>query len=389
MSELTAECDALKEKIQRLERDLEATTRTLGSVQSRMREAEETSRKNCDTKMELLKILGDTADHLGVSKEGTNQEISFRIWAAVHELRKGSPSEETQKLREALTDMTNKRDYAERQYRIQTGNCEELMMFLSYIAYNAGVAEAPSEAKDKCSAQAVYTRVLHKLSKMRDAGSENEELQDKLEKKEKVLEYAKGELDDCSKKLRELKEESERERCNAAKSQAEAAKYLEDLKDYEKAFKEIGAAAEKAMVSVGMQYGAGKWTKRECLIDALERLSEAALNDTVDSKIKELEQACYSAESQSGCLCKEQNPWARVKWVLNQQACKIRHQEFQVPEKVRKKLWAILSNLGMGVVEGAAFNGADEAMAILEAIEKKAYEGQNIRAACVRLKELL
>lgn len=190
--------------------------------------------------------------------------------------------------------------------------------------------------------------------------------------------------------MQKLKEESVRDQRNAAKSQAEAAKYLDDLKDYEKAFKELDAAAKKAMEAVGMQYGAGKWTKRECLIDALERLSEVALNDTVDSKIKELEQVCYHAESQSGCLSTRQNPWQRVKEVLETMAAKIRRQEHQVPDEVWRKMWAILSNLGLSQTwGGGTLSQAEEAMHVLRAIETKAYDCQNIKAACMRLKELL
>lgn len=266
-----------------------------------------------------------------------------------------------------------------------------------------------------------------------------------------------------------LKAESAGDQRNAAKSQAEAAKLLEEidvlkadheaaiegrekelndtnyeLKEYNKKYKELEQAAKDALATVGLQAHPSEYTVQATVLAALSRLADAALNDTVDSRIKVLEEVCYSAESGSGCMCTAKNPWDRVKWVLQAMESKIRLLKLQPanekvtkriyqiqrnlnaeddrpfatpyrteeetllhvldliekkaqrvpPDEIMKTLWSVLRNLDPTGASRAGEGGEwsteyGKALALIQRIAEKAYEGQNIKAACLRLKELL
>lgn len=329
MSDITAQCDALKEEIRNLEKNYEALRLTSVGLRDQLQEAREDLRKNCSTKMELIRLFGDTADHLRVTKEGTNPEVAHRIWAKVNELRKGNSE------------------------------------FLLEVA----------QATDA------------------DTTGTNRNIADSI-----LVQFSK------------LKEECGRDQRNAARSQKEAAELLDDsrkerekldweLKDYHGKYCKLYDVACATANSAGLSSPSGL-TKQEGIINILNRLSTACVTDTVDTRIKALEQECYAAESRTGIMCRERHPSARISWVLNQMSCELVRLQTKmgdppkVPEEILKKLWVVLQNLDATGASMAGEGGewsteTGKAMALIERIAEKAYKGQNISEACKRLKELL
>lgn len=317
MSEMTADCDALKEKICKLESDNAALKRTEKMLRDNIDAAERYGQSQRDEKMELLKILGDTAKHLRVSEDGTNQDVSLRIWAAVNDLRRGHND---------------------------------------YLLTVARVAQAV-DADTTGTIHNVMDSILVQFSKLKEEidvlKADN---QAAIEGRDKELNEQSGEL-----------------------------------KMYGNRYKELDQAAKKALASVGLTVVPEPYTVQQTILDALEKLAEAAFNDTVDSKLKELEQVCYSAESRSGIMCREENPWARIKWVLDgmsSEICRWRCGN-NVHETVRTRMRETASRLGLVLTKVAWRSELGEVSELLGMLEKKALEGQDIKAACLKLKELL
>lgn len=184
-----------------------------------------------------------------------------------------------------------------------------------------------------------------------------------------------------------------REAAGASKLvEAERESARAELVTYHKRYQELDRAAAVALARVGLVCEFDSHLVQDRVVQTLDRLSDAALNDTVDKRIKELEQVCYLAESTGGVMCREENPWTRVTWVLQQLSAQLARYRVQGSEDlapIRKRLWHIATNLGFDGVEGSWKNHTAEINDLLAAIEKKAYEGQNVKAALLRVKDLL
>jgi hypothetical protein len=171
-----------------------------------------------------------------------------------------------------------------------------------------------------------------------------------------------------------------------------------ELNDYHKNYKELYECMEHACRTAAIAVPSNV-LKQECIIAAFNRLAEVCVHATADTRLNELVTECHSAESRAGIICRVQNPWKRVEMVLNQMSCELARMQVEariqrIPEEVTKKLWAVLQSIdptgaSMAGEGGEWHDETSKAMALIQRIAEKAYEGQNIKAACRRLKELL
>jgi len=441
MSDLTALCDELKSNVRMLEQEneklkeqlraqrdeLKNTQRDLTASRTRVAAAEESAHKNCDTKMELLRLLKDTADHLRVSFDGTNSDVAHRIWAKVNELRKGNSEFLLEVAQATGADTTGtcrnvadsilvqfsklKEECGRDQKNAAKSQAEAATMLntlsvvsealdnamgyikpagiltggqfvsrLRYLGELRVAVEGLKETYDVDGIPALNTYIEHQLG----AISELKEHIDVLKADHQAA------IEGREKELNELSDEIKSTKDKLLQAQGE-------LKDYNKYYKELHVAADKAATDAGLAPGHG-YLVQLSILDVLERLSEACVNDTTDTRIKELEQVCYSAESRSGVMCKEQSPWRRIRYVLENMAAEIARLKCtggnKVPEEVLRKLWAVLQNLDAKGADMAGEGGewstdTGKALALIERIAEKAYRGQDIRATCLKLKELL
>jgi hypothetical protein len=481
MSDLTALCDELKSNVRTLEEEneklkgqlraqrdeLNNTQRDLTASRTRVAAAEESAHKNCDTKMELLRLLKDTADHLRVSSDGTNSDVAHRIWAKVNELRKGN-SEFLLEVAQAtgadttgtcrnvadsiLVQFSKLKEECGRDQRNATKSQAEAAKMLNLLSV---VSEAAEEAMGYGKPAGIlsggqFVSRLRYLGELRAAVEEVKKTYDVdgIPALNTYIEHQLGAVTELKEHIDVLKADHQAAIEGRDKELNDA---LGELKGYHKAYKELEKATVAAMAKVGLRSDAEPYTVQAQVLQALERLSEAAFNDTVDSRLKKLEQVCYAAESRSGVMCREENPWQRIRYVLENMAAEIARlkvnkenavsplvyrrinelmvflgadgcrqgawvdeasqaiamldaiqkkvkeaQNSQVPEEVLRKLWAVLQNLdAKGADMAMAGEGGEwstdigKALALTERIAQKAYEGQNIKAACLKLKELL
>jgi hypothetical protein len=431
MSELTAQCDSLKEKIRDLEADLARNKQLVSTWRQDAENQRELVRQNCDTKMELLKILGFTAEHLGVSQEGTNQVVSHRIWEAVNELRR-----DAKQLRGDLSNCTRTAELKEA-IKVQTegvkqleADCEDLRVLVS---------DRDAKLRNQAlTCEKLQKELAEEKESRKDLLAWRTELRERIGRSYKLAgggcsPHSAEQLDFVDAEVRSFKEARTKAAADLSRVLSDQEKYAkalqgitsavfincdgalvykdfvdnvlkkfrelgfgcrDELSEYHRKYNELETTAERAMERVGL-VSEGCSTKHDAIKQSLERLSEAAHNDTVDARMKELEQVCYAAETRSGIMCREENPWRRVKYMLENLAAEIARSKVgvKVHEKIKGKVWAILTNLGVGVVAVAGdarwSDDVSEVLDVLGAIEKKAYEAQNVRAACLKLKELL
>lgn len=253
------------------------------------------------------------------------------------------------------------------------GDCKTV---LNQIAAHLGVeACTVSETKHR-----VWIEVNNLRRELKAASSDKDD-----------LDRMRSEAKERTKQLRELSDELE-------STQRRARDAASELKKYNKKYKELEQAAKEALSHVGLGVQPEEYTVQAYVLATLSRLAEAAHNDTVDTRMNPheaaVEQACYSAESHTGIMCREANPWSRVEYVLKNMSAEIsrlRNHAKPVSETVKQRIWQIQRNLNAEAGRTAIPHQTDveEVLAVLDLIEKKAMEAQNVRAACLKLKDLL
>ena len=195
--------------------------------------------------------------------------------------------------------------------------------------------------------------------------------------------------------------EALREQIKIAESQAkmatmQASDSAYELKEYHKKYQELEAAAKVAVTKAGVKVHADEYTVQAYVLAALERMSAAVRNDTVDTRMKKLEQLCYQAESTSGVLCREANPWDRVAWVLNQMACTITslRNSPQVNGALKARIFRLQRSVGAEVTPSAPklapdASDFDTLLYVLDLIEMKVAESRRVHDLFLKLKEVL
>jgi hypothetical protein len=270
--------------------------------------------------------------------------------------------------------------------RVVRNDLTDYMRALRHVAEHLGVEKVGS-----CSE--LEHRIWVAVNDLRRAAkgiTESEKLQQELrvvrEDRQAAIDSREKKIDGLVCQLREVSDELESSRRQARSAACE-------LKDYHVKYQALDKAADEACIFAGLDRS-GEGIVQDVVLDSLDRLSKACVADTTDTRIKRLEQVCYGAESRSGVSCREINPWRRIEYVLNTMAAELAHLRVtgKVPEAVRKKVWAIQRNLGAEVSDHTHSHHRDETeevINVLKAIENTAMDAQNVRAACLKLKELL
>jgi hypothetical protein len=377
-------CDQLKAKIAQLEDELKATKDSRNDFKGQLEDHQDVLRK--------------LAEHLRVEYTGSVYELEHRLWQAANTLR-GSHADAIKPL---VAELNQKRDecnlFSQRikDLRLKIKNCADTVIGhrTGFSPEEAALPAIIDTVRDLRRAKMVDANDMEELARLRleyaSWLSLKSQITDEANQMRATLHFIADELGLSSrnalperqwflKQLQELRVKVD-----------DAKKLGFELKDYHAKYQAINKAADEACNFAGLDRSPGP-TVQDTVLDTLERLAKHCAAETTDSRIKLLERVCYGAESRSGVSCREINPWRRIEYVLNTMAAELAHLRVQgkVPEAVRTKVWAIQRNLEAEVNDYTHRNETEEVIKILEAIEKKAYEAQNVRAACIKLKELL